>query len=141
MFIASISGIPELWAKLKEEHGRRTKAMGRGLLKAGLLLQRYSQLIVPVDKGILKASAFTRLSESGVRTTVLVGYTANYAIYVHENLDAAHGAAFNLKYAAEIKTGSEHSRGENQQARFLIQPAIDHRAEYKRIIAEEAARG
>jgi hypothetical protein len=55
---------------------------------------------------------------------------------VHENLDAAHGQAFNVKWAAELahaKTlrkshqgGTEgpfrHSRGVNQQAKFLEAP-------------------
>lgn len=48
---------------------KTTKALGIakgngldiGLMKAGLLLQRTSQLLVPVDLGNLKASAFTRL--------------------------------------------------------------------------------
>lgn len=35
--------------------------IAQGLLAAGLLLQRESQLRVPVDTGNLKASAFTRL--------------------------------------------------------------------------------
>src|SRR5208283_1222248 len=37
--------------------------------------------------------------------SVIVGYTANYAVYVHENLEAAHGQAYNIKYAAKIAEG------------------------------------
>ena len=37
------------------------KTMAQALLLAGLRLQRESQLLVPVDTGNLKASAFTRL--------------------------------------------------------------------------------
>lgn len=60
-----------------------------GLTKAGLVLQRISQTFVPVHYGNLKASAFTRLDAfpgSGVMI-VFVGYTAAYAIYVHENME------------------------------------------------------
>ena len=39
-------------------HGQTT---AQALLQAGLRLQRESQLLVPVDTGALKASAFTRL--------------------------------------------------------------------------------
>lgn len=37
------------------------KTMGQALLRAGLLLQRESQKLCPVDTGNLRASAFTRL--------------------------------------------------------------------------------
>jgi len=39
---------------------KRTGDLGKGLLTAGLALQRNSQQIVPVDTGFLRASAFTR---------------------------------------------------------------------------------
>ena len=71
--------------------------------------------------------------------SVVVGYTAAYAVYVHENLEAAHGTAYNAKYAAEISQGQmvnkkgrvvkkkgwkgRTSRGPEQQAKFLEQPA------------------
>ncbi len=41
-------------------------------------------LLVPVDYGILKASAFTRAEGTGFSTDVRVGFTAGYAAYVHE---------------------------------------------------------
>ena len=71
--------------------------------------------------------------------SVVVGYTAAYAVHVHENLEAAHGAAYNAKYADEIAQGQtvnkkgrvvkkrgwkgRTSRGPGQQAKFLEQPA------------------
>lgn len=39
---------------------KKTKSVARGLLSAGLALQRMSQRVVPVDTGALKASAFTK---------------------------------------------------------------------------------
>lgn len=39
----------------------RGATLAQGLVLAGLRLQRESQLLVPVDTGALKASAFTRL--------------------------------------------------------------------------------
>jgi hypothetical protein len=51
---------PELRKMIKDAlaHGQTT---AQALLQAGLRLQRESQLLVPVDTGALKASAFTRL--------------------------------------------------------------------------------
>lgn len=83
------------------------RGMERGLMKAGLFLQRESQKIVPVDTGNLKNSAYTRKTGSGFSTTVNVGYTAEYAIYVHENLDAKHKPG---KYALFVTTPAEAFR-------------------------------
>jgi hypothetical protein len=67
-----------------------------GMLQAGLFLQRESMEVVPVLTGNLRGSAFTRQEEDGM--VVIVGYTANYAIYVHENLEAHHKPGKTAKY-------------------------------------------
>jgi hypothetical protein len=147
MFVASLEGLPEALAKIRETYKRKGDAVERGLKKAGLQLQRWSQQIVPVDYGILKGSAFTRKTKGeGFNAEVQVGYTANYAIWVHENIDNAHGAKFNLKHAEELAehptTGPyRHSRGPNQTAKFLENPAREHAQDIKNIVAEEARRG
>lgn len=76
----------------------------------------------------LRAKAASAAKDGDV--SVVVGYTTEYAVWVHENLEAAHGQAFNVKHAAEIKAGLEHSRGPLQQAKFLEQPARENRADY-----------
>lgn len=43
-----------------------------------------AQKLVPVKTGFLKRSAFTRSQGSAVRPTITAGYTAPYAVYVHE---------------------------------------------------------
>jgi hypothetical protein len=101
--------------------------------------------------GNLRASAGTRKEGSGKRTIVIVFYTAAYAVYVHENLDALHGADFNARYADKIKgarkrdergrfrkggtaKGGWFKRGPNQQAKFLERPAREKRKEIAMII-------
>lgn len=51
---------PEL-TRIVVEELKRGRTMAEALLKAGLRLQRESQLLVPVDTGALRNSAFTRL--------------------------------------------------------------------------------
>lgn len=46
------------------------RTMAQALVLAGLQLQRDSQLLVPVDTGNLKASAFTRLEAGATRENV-----------------------------------------------------------------------
>ncbi len=97
----------------------RPAAMVRGLKKAGLYLQRQSQMIVPVDTGALRNSAFTRAAFAYNVCVVTVGYTVNYAIYVHEDPDATHAPG--------------------KQYKFLEAPAREHRQELVNIIKAEMA--
>lgn len=76
----------------------KPEAMARGLKKGGLYLQRQSQLVVPVDTGALRNSAFTRIAYAYNTVVVTVGYTVAYAIYVHENPDAQHAPGKTYKY-------------------------------------------
>ena len=142
--LAGISGIDKIIRNLKRVDAQIARGVARGLKRGGLLLQRKSQEIVPVDKGPLKASAFTRnVGGSGFKTDIIVGYTQGYAVYVHEDLEAAHGAAFNEKYAGQIADSSNkrfRSRGVNQQAKFLEQPARNLRPVILKIIHQEAKR-
>lgn len=90
MFIAQVKGVESVVARLKQDQKARRKALFGGLKKGGLFVQRESQKIVPVRYGDLKRSAFTRASDEQGRKVVSVGYTVEYAIYVHENLDNHH---------------------------------------------------
>jgi len=85
-----------------------------GLLEAGLQVQRVAQERTPVDTGNLKNSAFTRKEGE---MSVLVGFNAAYAVFVHENLEAKH------------PTG---------QAKFLESALRDNRDAILRIIQERA---
>ncbi len=98
-------------------------ALARGLKRGGLFLQRESQRIVPVDTSNLKNSAFTRniggeSFRGGNKPDIIVGFTADYAAYVHENQNAAH------------KNG--------KVAKFLARPAREKRREILSIIVKEA---
>ena len=142
--LASISGIDKIIRNLGRIDAQIARGVARGLKRGGLLLQRESQKIVPVDKGPLKASAFTRnIGGSGFKTDIIVGYTTAYAVYVHEDLEAAHGEAFNRKYAEQIADTANkqfHNRGSNQQAKFLEQPARELKPVILKIIHQEAMR-
>lgn len=133
-----IKGMRELIAQLKTRKKEQIVKFKRGMFKAGLFLQGESQKIAPVDKGNMRASAFTRVQATGTRIIVTVGYTAAYAIYVHEDLELRHGADYNAWYGEEIAAGVKHSRGENQQAKFLEQPARTKRKQMAAIIREES---
>lgn len=80
-------------------------AVEAGLKAAGLYIQLESQKIVPVDEGILHNSAFTRAEPpkgGGLKTTVRVGYTAEYAVYVHEDMNANHKPGKTAKFIERV---------------------------------------
>lgn len=115
--MAIVTGVNEIVRNFGRADGLISKGVERGLVKAGLKLQRASQLLVPVDTGGLKGSAFTRKEGEGFRAEVSVGYTASYAVFVHENLEANHPIG---------------------QAKFLEQPARDMRQELLETVWGEA---
>lgn len=57
-----------------------------GLMAGGLIIQGDSQKRVPVEYGNLRGSAYTRKAQDGSQA-VEVGYTASYAVFVHENME------------------------------------------------------
>lgn len=141
-----VDGKP-LIEKFKADKLKKKIALRRGLKRAALLLQRESQLIVPVETGNLKRTAETReeISKPGWITFV-VSYSTNYALHVHERADLAHGAEFNIKHADRIAKakGAQRkvwfNRGPRQQWKFLEQPAREHRHRFVDIIVQELQR-
>ena len=117
---------------------KRTRIMAagteQGLKRAGLLLQRESQMVVPVEFGVLKASAFTRAFGSGFKTTVTVGYTAAYALYVHERVE--------MKWKGKPRMPNPPHKGKywdpqgRGQAKFLEEPARRLRKDMRAILLE-----
>ena len=131
MIGVKVIGVKDILKNLRVSRKKAGKGVEVGLKAAGKHLMRESQRIVPVQHGILKESAYTRARGSRMYTEVFVGYTAEYALYVHENLAAAHGAEYNKKYGSE--EGGD-LRGANQQAKFLEMPARVERRKMLQII-------
>lgn len=81
---SAIKGLDKVLKNLR----RKTKEMGdgcqRGVREASLLLLRESQQLVPIDFGLLRASGFANVVGEGFAARGSVGYSASYALYVHE---------------------------------------------------------
>jgi hypothetical protein len=129
-----LSGLAEVLKNFKEKQENLGKGCERGLKKAGLMLQRESQKLVPVNLGNLKASAFTRHKGEGFKTVVEVGYTASYALYVHE------AVGMKLKGLPRTGPGAKGSYWDPQgqgQAKFLEEPARRLEPQVRKIVADE----
>lgn len=112
-----IKGVRNLQKDFEKQGKKKRKGFERGLKKAGLFLQTASQEIVPVEFSVLKNSAQTRAIGTGSKFNVLVSYGTDYAIYVHEDLEAKH------------KSG--------KVAKFLEKPARENQDEMVAIVVVE----
>lgn len=152
--IIRLKGVQTVIDNLRKADKRFANGVAAGLKEAGRYLLTKSRSYVPVHTGNLKGSAFIRSRGTGFKTIVAVGYTAAYAPFVHENVDALHGKEFNEAYADKIaaharvsrKTGKLSwpkktmwfPRGENQQAKFLEKPMKEERRTILGIISRRA---
>lgn len=132
-----VEGLDQILRNVRKANIKIGQAAERGLLEGGKFLREESEKIVPVQTGELKDSCYgpTNVGEKGLKADVVVGYDADYAVYVHENPSAAHGEEFNVKYAAEIAAGRMTARKSEEQWKFLETPMRVHRNTIFKIIA------
>ena len=88
---------PALWGReevlrnLKRALDRVREGARAGLEEAGRLIEERSRARTPVATGALRDSAYTAAGETAASDpAVEVGYTAAYAAFVHEDLEARH---------------------------------------------------
>lgn len=93
-----VTGVAQALKRLHVAKGETARGMERGLTKAALRLLALSQRVVPVDTGNLKGSGFVRKQGSGFSTECMVGYSTDYAVFVHENLEARHAPGTYAKF-------------------------------------------
>ena len=94
----SVQGVKAIQAALLKNGRAKTKGLRVGLKKAGFFLQRESQKIVPIDTTDLRESASTIAEGTDEHCEVTVGYATNYALFVHEDLEARHKPGKQAKY-------------------------------------------
>lgn len=83
---ATVNNIDKVLENLNKEISKIENRSSAGLMAAGLKVQALAQRRVPVEYGNLRASAFTRKTPEDP-LSVEVGFTAAYAVYIHENME------------------------------------------------------
>ena len=132
----SVTGAGEIITNLRYRTKRVGIGVQEGLILAGHFLQAESQRKVPVEFGLLRASAYTRVKGSLFSTEVFVGYTSAYALYVHELVA--------MKLKGQPRKPSPPHIGKywdpqgSGQAKFLEEPARTHRSTMRAMIAARA---
>ena len=116
--IVKIKGLQNVLANMNFYAKELELATPKSLKQGGLILQRYSQLEVPVGiTGVLKGSAFTKVQPD--KKSVRVGYDASYAVFVHEIIT------------------NQHNVG---KAKYLTDPMEEHFEEIAEAIAGSLAK-
>lgn len=110
--MSRIKGLKGLKSAIKKHKKVTAKGLRVGLFRAGLFLQRESQKIVPVDKNFLRPSATTRATGNDRSPEVVVGYGTDYALYVHEDMQARHKPGKSAKFLEKPLRENEDRLGE-----------------------------
>lgn len=78
-----VSGVDETLKELNKKIGKIVGATRAGAFAGALIIQAEAMRRVPIHFGNLRGSAYTKKTERGA----VVGFSAKYALYVHENLE------------------------------------------------------
>lgn len=126
-------GLEQVLKNLNKEIGNVQNRSLAGLFAAGLTIQAEAQRRVPVEYGNLRGSAYTRKRMKGASSggSVEVGFTAAYAIYIHENMEQK------LKGQAR-PSGLGVYWGPNGQPKFLESAMVDQRQRVIELVASYA---
>jgi hypothetical protein len=92
-----IDGVDKLMAILKGMPSKTHNAVAKEMQDIVLDLQGKSQALAPVDTGFLQAAAFAEV----VNLEGTVGYTAPYALRIHEEVGYRHPHGGQAKYLEE----------------------------------------
>jgi hypothetical protein len=116
--------------KLNHEIGQIKKRTVTGLLGGGFVILAQAQRWVPVEYGKLRASGYARQAQRDPNA-VEVGFSASYAIFVHENIEQK------LK-GMKRPSGLGRYWGPQGRPQFLTAAVKAKQAEVLRIIARDA---
>lgn len=142
MIRAKVDGVQRVAANLNRELRGVENRSRAGMWAAGLKVRAEAQRRVPVEFGNLRASAYTRFVEGSSRSkpTVEIGFTAKYAIYVHENVEERlRGLPRPPRRGRSVGIGVYW--GPRGRSKYLESALQDLRGEVLRIVAAYAAVG
>jgi hypothetical protein len=94
--------------KIQAMGQRHIRGFQIGVRKAAYYVFQLTQAMVPVDTGYLKSTGSIKFGGSGVQFSFMIGYGADYAIYVHERLDQYHEPPTAAKF---VERPMRESRG------------------------------
>jgi hypothetical protein len=111
-----LKGLDDVMKNLNKEIQAIEGKTMKGLIKAAIIVRRDMDKTspkIPIDTGNLRSSWFVTPVPNPVKPLLIAGFSANYALWVHENMEVKHprpdsGAKFyesslNRNYGAMIQ--------------------------------------
>jgi hypothetical protein len=90
MIKTTVQGIPGAKRAMKKWSREKPLKVKRGMNKAADYLMERSLEVCPLDTGFLRSSIYKKNAGTFLAPDVQVGYSAPYAIYVHEDPEPLH---------------------------------------------------
>ena len=81
-------GVEKVLQNLNKEAKRIGKHSMASLIRVMIFIRREMDPLIPIDTGNLRASFFNNPMRTSMGPIIIFGFTANYAVHVHENIDA-----------------------------------------------------
>jgi len=88
--MARLQGMSTVMANLNKEILKIEGRSMKGLIESAIIIRRDMEKtppLIPIDTGNLRASWFTSPIKVPGRIGLLIGFNANYAVFVHEMID------------------------------------------------------
>lgn len=88
---ATLKGLNTVIGNLNKEVKKIKNRSMKGLIQASIIVRRdmeYTPPLIPVDTGNLRDSWFTKPIFIMANPALVIGFSAFYAVFVHENLEA-----------------------------------------------------
>jgi len=95
---AKVEGLEVFLRAIGKAKSKDAIAVAEGLEKAANVILKKSQIYVPVESGDLKKSGHVEVEGKGMGAKATVVYDADYAVFVHEDLEAKHTPPTCAKY-------------------------------------------
>lgn len=93
-----IQGLSNLQLAFDMVRFRYNRGYKIGLQRAAEFLLEESRKLAPIDTGFLRSTGHTIIKGDGFRAKASIGYSAYYAVWVHEDLTKYHAPPTTAKF-------------------------------------------
>lgn len=104
-----LEGFAEVMANLRTEINRMNERGLQGLIDVAIFIRREMDTVpplIPIDTGNLRQSWFVLAHNTHLGPGLVMGFSANYAIFVHEMMDTATFGAGSVGHVNWSRPGS-----------------------------------
>ena len=125
-----ITGVQEFKKQINNILLARIKKAERAATIIGLKVKGDAVRLAPNDLGNLRGSAYSRIENNLGVVSALVGFSAEYALYVHEDLE------MKTKGQGVKRPKNRGTRWDNGESKFLEKAVIRNREFIRKTIKE-----